>query len=135
MKIRTGFVSNSSSSSFCIFGICLDEEKIVEKLKEKGHMPQDEESFYDWAYEAHFYGEPTPEKIEKVKDHLFYKEGLEMHQIDDYTSYTYIGAAWKNIKDDETGKGFQNRITNILRDLLDDPELKVSTCEVAWRDG
>ena len=26
MKIRTGFVSNSSSSSFCIYGVCLDRE-------------------------------------------------------------------------------------------------------------
>lgn len=27
MKIRTGFVSNSSSSSFCLFGVILDEEQ------------------------------------------------------------------------------------------------------------
>jgi len=26
MKVRNGFVSNSSSSSFCIYGVCLDEQ-------------------------------------------------------------------------------------------------------------
>jgi predicted PolB exonuclease-like 3'-5' exonuclease len=32
MKIRAGFVSNSSSSSFCIFGMYLGKGSCVEKL-------------------------------------------------------------------------------------------------------
>ena len=38
MKIRQGFVSNSSSSSFCIYGICVDTlatPKICKALMEK----------------------------------------------------------------------------------------------------
>lgn len=32
MKTRVGFVSNSSSTSFCIFGTLIDEELLAEKL-------------------------------------------------------------------------------------------------------
>ena len=33
MKVRNGFVSNSSSSSFCIFGTCIELDEMVEKFK------------------------------------------------------------------------------------------------------
>lgn len=42
MKIRNGFVSNSSSSSFLIYGVCLDESD--ERI----------DAIEDWAYKNSF---------------------------------------------------------------------------------
>jgi len=40
MKIRNGFVSNSSSSSFCLYGVCIDHGELVTAYDD---VPRDEE--------------------------------------------------------------------------------------------
>ena len=35
MKIRNGFVSNSSSSSFCIYGAYINKDRVDEEVVEK----------------------------------------------------------------------------------------------------
>ena len=50
MKIRRGFVSNSSSCSFCIYGVSIEPQKLCEKLVENGIelTKEDKEDIYDW---------------------------------------------------------------------------------------
>jgi hypothetical protein len=47
MKIRNGFVSNSSSSSFIIRGFKIDESNKEEVLKKLGLKPEDWSTQYD----------------------------------------------------------------------------------------
>jgi len=84
MKIRQGFVSNSSTSSFCIYGIKLDnyKEEIIKKLNL-------ECDYYDDIIAA----------IQKID---------ECNELECFSAYCggshFLGKEWYKIKDDETGK-------------------------------
>jgi hypothetical protein len=104
MKIRNGFVSNSSSSSFCIYGTCLNIDDLFEKLKESNLISEKKLNKIiedDGLYEI-------GEFIEKNSD-------LEVH-ISDYD--VWLGKSWSTIGDDETGREFKEGVKNKLENLL-----------------
>ena len=44
MKVRLGFVSNSSTTSFVIYGSWIDEDKLIGKLKDNGIVEENEDN-------------------------------------------------------------------------------------------
>ena len=48
MKFRTGFVSNSSTSSFCILGFCVTKEELANIFPQ---ITNEEDSLYDYSEE------------------------------------------------------------------------------------
>jgi len=110
MKTRQGFVSNSSSSSFLIYGVCIEEDEAI-KLAEKLTKENFEEPW-------------------EAREAIDYKTNFET-----YCPYDeiFIGKSWDSIKDDETGKQFKDSIEKELKELgITDG---FSTHEYAWRDG
>lgn len=111
MKIRQGFVSNSSTTSFCIYGTRMsapyDEER------------EEQDEYYDSCEEMW-------ETCEKA--------GLECHSAP-WDSDFYVGLPWDSIRDDETGAQFKARVETKLFECFGVKPVRCSTYEKAWRDG
>jgi hypothetical protein len=113
VKIRTGFVSNSSSSSFCIYGNCNESGDLKELSKNIMNKEPDKEDLED--------------DLGCLWDEIAGKLGLEYYS-DCYNENFYLGKSWYNIGDNETGKEFKDKIKKILGD-------ECGTYEEAWYDG
>jgi hypothetical protein len=109
MKIRSGFVANSSTSSFMMYGVCIDYDPEGDK--------DDEDFDFDYYDET-----------EKV--------GLDHYQLGD--SNHFIGISMSQIGDDETGKQFKDKITKKVNEFLDKIGYTgirhFSIMEEAWHD-
>jgi len=95
MRVRRGFVSNSSTTSFCIYGVGTNEDV--------------------WGKEG-------------VSD-------LEVHGFNDYADHSYaVGISWHQIKDDETGAQFKERVEALVKLVVPDAN-EFSTLSDAYYDG
>ena len=94
MKIRNGFVSNSSSSSFVIYGRTYNEETLNKRF---GFNPDEE--LEDEDGESYIDDEQLYEVISD--------SGFDYHQED---GEYYIGVHLTNMKEDETFGDFKKRV-------------------------
>lgn len=93
MKIRLGFVSNSSTGSFCLFGAHVDSLDDIRKWDEDN---EDEDGYYD-----SFYTEAG-------------KLDLTFISCNEYDDGYYIGLNWSGVKDEETGAEFKKRASDLI---------------------
>jgi len=98
MKVRNGFVSNSSSSSFCLYGIALEGTDDLERM---GLEITDKDEPWENIYE------------------LVGKSGLQV-VFDHDNDAIYVGLHPDSMGLDETKRQFQTRVRELMTKLLPD---------------
>jgi hypothetical protein len=114
MKIRIGFVSNSSSSSFLIYGTRVSSDMLEQVPDPNGESGD----FLECRYEA----------IEALIKKAF--PGDTRPRIGYYNDGDcgfYIGASWCSVKDDETGKQFKDVVQEEVSKVMGDIPVKCET--------
>lgn len=109
MKIRQGFVSNSSTTSFCIYGTRMSAP----------YDEQREDEFYDADDEL-------CEKCDKL--------GLYCNSSP-WDSEHWVGLEFTDMHDDETRKQFEARVEHMLFTHFGIKPKECGVYKEAWRDG
>ena len=129
-----GFVSNSSSSSFCIYGSQFDDareelgKKLIESIKEEYIKEElngeefDEDNFEEYLDDV-FY-----DRVYETAE----EAGLEYYSPNDCG--TYIGKSLSECKDDQTMGDFKKEVADLINKTFGKtPDLGVHSME--WYDG
>ena len=114
MKIRKGFVSNSSSTSFCIYGANIEIDDLKQFLPENTNFNKE-----DWEFGIDWWNINSIIIKQLGKEFSFFFEGEELQNF-------YIGRTLESLEDNETGKQFKKLVEEKIKKFFgEDYECKI----------
>ena len=124
MKIRQGFVSNSSTTSFCIYGVVTNVEDLfygfVNLLKTGVITQNDMENIFEGITDFEKYDNDANNFSASSVEELLSKLDCDFMAV--YHSYDtdqfFIGRPPQSLKDDETGKQFKEKANKTVRRIF-----------------
>ena len=117
MKVRVGFVSNSSTTSFCIYGCQVDLYEAAELLLKAGSITQEQADNEDkWD----------------VYDEAAKKAGMVSHQPDSWEQL-FFGFTLTSIPDDAVFGEWKKEKEKLLKEFLGD-DIECGFIEEAYQD-
>lgn len=164
MKIRQGFVSNSSSTSFVIYGIIPEidfsnQEDVIEMLENVKKLAEEKISTIknnnnkreEWKIE-HLNGtikninyiieemkKGNTKYTKNIEDIIYFDALSEILGLEYYTNpfsdTNYIGRSLTKIKEDQTRREFEEETKQIIRKAFPDiPDNEFGIIADAWED-
>jgi hypothetical protein len=132
MKIRQGFISNSSSTSFCVYGIYVDKDKIEQQLNPKLEQKRncscpdiDLTKPYCPECGQEVFQEREPWIIEEeIKDYIENELSLDFWKSESYDSYL-VG---KSIEGRTITKEFLTELKQVQKQLKEKFNLEPNFC-------
>lgn len=154
MKTRQGFVSNSSTSSFCIYGTALRLDNDISIIETLQKIKKEDKTFYEKCIKNYHGDEDIKDELLNI-DQLTSKQTEKLEKVDlqrdnydvietlaeifefelfspGYDNECYFGKSWSKIKDDETGKQFKDYVNQMVKSLFNKNDCE--TIEEAWHD-
>lgn len=125
MKVRNGFVSNSSTSSFCIYGVAVDQSELL------GRLTKEAKSLVDAEVDPDADGAIGAWEIAEALN--LDASGLELHVPGDWGT-AYVGRPYASIQDDETGAQFRANTFAAISKILRVEAGECGHMKEAWGD-
>jgi len=150
MKSRTGFVSNSSTSSFCIYGTIIEdpEQFILDKLREHEAETIAWSQEYEKTNEYWKHSDDIEEIAESLQADGLYDifgwldgppcfrdiDCLEIEFPYEGDCGAFVGLSYEGLQDNETGAQFKARAQTAIEKFFG-PGHQYGWHLEAWRDG